>query len=132
MADFARFDQRRYPVVSVRDGYREWRRTYDDTVEDVMDLALLERIEGVRWSDLGRVADLGCGTGRTAAWLAAKGVASVSGVDVTPEMLEGARDRGLYRDVVEADVRSTGLPSGAYDVVVCCLVDEHLPEQRAV
>ena len=47
MPDFARFDTRRYPTVSVREGYRDWTPTYEATVEDAMDLALLERVESV-------------------------------------------------------------------------------------
>ena len=128
VVDFARFDRRHYPTVSVRDGYREWLPSYDSTVEDAMDLALLDRIDSVSWSAVDRAVDLGCGTGRTAAWLRSKGVTRIDGVDLTPEMLEVARQHGLHDRLVEGDVRSTGLDDDAYDVVVCCLVDEHLPE----
>jgi SAM-dependent methyltransferase len=126
--DFARFDTRHYRTVSVRDGYRDWLPTYEDTVEDYMDVALLERITSVAWSTVERVADLGCGTGRTASWLKAKGATRIDGVDLTPEMLEVARQRRLHELLVEGDVRSTGLEGGRYGLVVCCLVDEHLPE----
>ena len=34
------------------------------------------------------------------------------------------------RSLVEADVSDTGLASGAYDLVVTCLVDEHLADLR--
>jgi SAM-dependent methyltransferase len=128
VADFARFDRRHYPTVSVREGYREWLPTYDGTVEDTMDLALLDRLDSVSWSSVDRAVDLGCGTGRTAGWLRSSGVTRIDGVDVTPEMLEVARQRGLHDRLVEGDVRSTGLDAHAYDLVVCCLVDEHLPE----
>ena len=43
-------------------------------------------------------------------------------------MLERARARGIHDRLVEGDVRRSGLPGGAYDLVVCVLVDEHLPE----
>jgi SAM-dependent methyltransferase len=129
--DFARFDRRRYRTVGVREGYGTWSQTYDGTVEDAMDLGLLDRLTTVDWV-VARVADLGCGTGRTAAWLKRNGVALVDGVDVTPEMLDSARAKGLYAQLVERDVRATGLPAGAYDAVVCSLVDEHLPELTAL
>lgn len=128
MADFSTFDRRGYRTVSVKDGYRRWQPTYETTVEDTMDLALLDRISSVDWSALGPAADLGCGTGRTAAWLEAHGATVIDGVDVTPEMLKTARQRGLHRHLSEADVRDSGLPSDAYDLVLCCLVDEHLPD----
>jgi SAM-dependent methyltransferase len=126
--DFAAFDQRRYPTVSACDGYAAWHLTYEDSVEDIMDLAILERLGSVVWPTSTPVADLGCGSGRTAAWLAKQGVRTIDGVDLTPEMLAMARRRGLHRRLVEADVRATPLPTGAYDLAICSLVDEHLPE----
>ena len=55
--DFAQFDQRHYRTVPVVDGYREWVRSYEATVEDMMDLALLDRVESVSWSTVGRAVD---------------------------------------------------------------------------
>jgi SAM-dependent methyltransferase len=127
MASFSRFDRRGYPTVTVVDGYRAWVPTYEDTVEDTMDLALLDRVAGVRWSGVERAVDLGCGTGRTAGWLRRHGVARIDGVDVTDAMLDRARARGAHDSLRLADVRASGLPAAAYDLAVCCLVDEHLP-----
>ena len=93
-----------------------------------MDLELLERIMTVRWEEASAVADLGCGTGRTARWLVSKGARAIDGVDLTPAMVEAARRNGLHRRVEERDVRSTNLSANAYDLAVCSLVDEHLPE----
>ena len=130
MLEFARFDRRRYPTVSVQEGYRDWRASYETTVEDDMDVALLTAIESVPWGSVRRAVDLGCGTGRTGAWLRARGVGSVAGVDVTPEMLAAARARGIYARLDQADVRATGLPGRAYDLATTSLVDEHLPDLR--
>jgi len=126
--DFATFDQRGYPTVSAREGYGAWQPSYGDTVLDLMALSLLDRVETVRWNESKAVADLGCGSGRTAHWLASKGVVTIDGVDLTPEMLDRARELRLHRHLEEADVRATPLPANAYDVAVCSLVDEHLPE----
>jgi SAM-dependent methyltransferase len=126
MTDFKAFDTRGYRTVDVRTGYGEWVATYEDTVEDAMDIALLDELREVQWS--GEAADLGCGTGRTGTWMREHGVAAIDGADLTPEMLERARERGVYRSLVEADVAATGLPSGAFDLVMTCLVDEHLAD----
>jgi SAM-dependent methyltransferase len=126
--EFRTFDQRGYRTVSARDGYGAWQPTYDDSVQDIMDLGILENLSTVRWSEARQVVDLGCGTGRTASWLVSKGVVTIDGVDVTPEMLDKARGRGFHRRLEEADVRATGLPGAAYDIAICSLVDEHLPE----
>lgn len=131
MGDFKRFDRRDYMTVDVRRGYGEWAATYEDTVHDAMDIELLDDLRAIDWASARRAVDLGCGTGRTGAWLRERGVAAVDGVDgvdVTPEMLARARGRGIYDRLVEADVTATGLPGGAYDLLTTSLVDEHLSE----
>src|ERR1700742_3049737 len=129
MRSFEAFDTRGYRAVGAREGYDRWAATYEDTVEDGMDLALLERLE-VDWGGVGAVADLGCGTGRTGSWLAGLGVGEIDGVDLSPGMLAAARERGVYRSLREGEVADTGLDSAAYDLVVACLVDEHLADLR--
>lgn len=128
MHDFATFDSRGYPMLDVRSGYAEWVETYERTVEDAMDIELLEALHEVQWQEIRRAADLGCGTGRTGAWLKERGIASIDGVDLTPEMLAVARARHVYDRLIEADVSATGLASEEYDLVMTCLVDEHLPD----
>jgi SAM-dependent methyltransferase len=130
MTDFRAFDARGYRTVDVRSGYGEWVATYEQTVEDAMDIHLLEGLREVPWQSVQRAADLGCGTGRTGAWLRERGIASIDGVDLTPEMLDRARARQVYERLIEADVSSTGLDPGAYDLVTTCLVDEHLADLR--
>jgi len=130
VATFSDFDARGYRTLDVRRGYAEWAPTYERTVEDAMDIALLEGLATPSWAAVRTAADLGCGTGRTGAWLRQRGVAAVDGVDLTPEMLAAARDRGVYRRLVEGDIASTGLDDSAYDLVIACLVDEHLADLR--
>jgi SAM-dependent methyltransferase len=127
MGSFSSFDTRGYRTVAPREGYDRWAATYEDTVEDAMDVALLERLD-VDWASLDRVADLGCGTGRTGEWLVAQGVGEVDGVDLSPGMLTAARARGVYASLREGEVGDTGLDPGAYGLVVSCLVDEHLAD----
>jgi len=105
-----------------------WSLTYEETIKEDMDLRLLERIRSVDWGRIDRAADLGCGTGRTGAWLRERGVPHVDGVDVTPEMLERALARGVYDALSIADVGASGLDSAAYALVTTVLVDEHLGE----
>ncbi len=126
MPAFSDFDRRGYRTVDVRTGYSEWVATYEDTVEDAMDIALLDVLRTPPWPALHRAADLGCGTGRTGAWLQQHGVAAIDGVDLTPAMLALARSRGIYRRLVEADLAATGLEPSAYELVTSCLVDEHI------
>jgi SAM-dependent methyltransferase len=93
-----------------------------------MDLRLLERLRGVPWQELRHAADLACGTGRIGQWLHRRGVEVIDGVDLTAEMLEQARAKGVYRRLHQADLAATSLPEECYDVVTAVLVDEHLPD----
>ena len=56
--------------------------------------------------------------------------AAIDGLDITPEMLDLARGKAVYRTLGLGDVASTGLPAGAYDLCVQSLADEHLPDLR--
>jgi SAM-dependent methyltransferase len=128
MPRFADYDARGYRTVDVRSGYDEWASTYENTVEDEMDIALLRQLVTPQWSEVGAAADLGCGTGRTGAWLQSQGVENIDGVDIAPEMLRLAAEKAVFRRLDVSDVTSTPLDSDAYDLVIACLIDEHLSE----
>ena len=127
MPDFSSFDTRNYPTVTAREGYGVWSASYEETIKEDMDLRLLERIGSVRWDQVERAADLGCGTGRTGSWLRSRGVRHVDGVDLTPEMLERSGARGVYDRLVLAELAESTLDPGRYALVTTVLVDEHLP-----
>lgn len=60
------------------------------------------------------VLDLGCGTGLVATALAAR-LAAIDGIDLSIRMIEKARARGLYRELIVGDVLAAlaRLPSGS-------------------
>jgi SAM-dependent methyltransferase len=126
--DFSQFDKRGYPLLPVKDGYTAWAETYDDTVLDLMDLRVAETLTTVRWSDHAEALDLACGTGRMGVWLKSKGVGAIDGLDVTPAMLERARTRAAYRELMLGDLSAVDRPDGAYGLVCESLADEHLPD----
>jgi len=132
MVDFAPFDTRNYPTLPVREGYDAWAETYEATVLDLMDLRLLERLRSVEWGTVRRALDLACGTGRGGAWLKARDVGEIDGVDFTPAMLARARERGVYGRLLEGDVAAVDLPAGGYDLVTMLLADEHLADLKPV
>ncbi|HEX3363212.1 MAG TPA: class I SAM-dependent methyltransferase [Solirubrobacterales bacterium] len=78
---------------------------------------------GVGWRGVG----WGRSTGSTSR---RGGVGEIDGVDLSPGMLEVARARGVYRSLGEAEVADTGLDASTYDLVIACLVDEHLADLR--
>lgn len=126
--DHSLYDKRKYPIVDVREGYAEWVRTYEEVVQDAMDLRLLERMHSLDWSAPRYVLDLACGTGRVGAWIRTRSPAVIDGVDLTPAMLQVAQSKGIYRILQVADVANTGLPAATYDVCTQSLADEHLSE----
>src|SRR5581483_4696212 len=83
-----------------------------------------------------RILDVACGTGNTALAARARG-ASVTGLDLTPELLAVARRRAAaegYDDIVwqEGDAERMPFPDRAFDVVVssCGLI--FAPDQARV
>jgi SAM-dependent methyltransferase len=126
--DFTDFDIRRYKTLPVQQGYAEWVDTYEDTVQDEMDVRLLERVTSVSWSELDSAIDLACGTGRTGAWLKGKGVSAIDGIDITPAMLSAAHRKDIYRKLVLGNITDTELTAEQYDLSIEVLADEHLPD----
>src|SRR4030081_3197225 len=47
---FSDFDSRGYRIVDVRSGYGEWVTTYEQTVQDAMDIDLLRTLRHVSWA----------------------------------------------------------------------------------
>ena len=116
------------PLSGVRDGYDRWARVYDhdaNPLPALEDPRVREALGDVRDRD---VLDLGCGTGRHTAWLAAAG-ARVTAVDFSDGMLEQARRKAPAADVrfIAHDMHEPlPLDDASFDAVVSGLVLEHL------
>jgi ubiquinone/menaquinone biosynthesis C-methylase UbiE/DNA-binding transcriptional ArsR family regulator len=85
---------------------------------------------------LGRVLDIGCGTGRMMALLAPR-AESVLGIDLSRRMLALARTRiaeqGLANCAVrQADMARLPLPDASFDLVVLCMVLHYADDPAAV
>ena len=104
--------------------YRDWAETYDETM-----------LKGLAYLSPGKVADLlaaqlpdrravvldvGCGTGLAGQGLAAHGFVTIDGLDVSPEMMQVAARRGVYRNFIAADLNAPlAIPSESYDGASC-------------
>jgi len=126
--DHALYDKRNYPVVDVQQGYGEWSHTYEQIVQDEMDLHLFNKVQTVDWQAQRLILDLACGTGRIGVWLRSQSDAIIDGIDITPEMIAKAQDKGVYRHFHHASILQTQLPAAAYDLCTQSLADEHLPD----
>ena len=76
------------------------------------------------------IIDLGCGTGLSGLALRDAGFTTIDGCDLSEEMLERARKKGVYRELVAADLTAAlPMPAGAYAhaAAVGCLSPEYMP-----
>ena len=111
---------------SIEDGYLAWAETYDRplrlfSIEERPVRRLLDE-----WA-LGTVLDAACGTGRHAAYLAARGH-DVIGVDQSPAMLERARTNVPGARFLEGELTNIPLEDDAVDAVVCALALVHVDD----
>lgn len=100
---------------------RRWRRYLEATLPPTLRAADLP--------PAARVLDVGCGTGALLAMIAARDASvTAHGVDLTPAMLEVARDRlGARAALVAADAGALPFRSSAYDVVLTASALRHWP-----
>jgi SAM-dependent methyltransferase len=85
-------------------------------------------------SRIGRALDVGCGAGFTARALA-RGSDEVLAIDLSPKMIELARQRsdGIANLKFEiADVMAIDLPSESFDCIVSVSTLHHLPMEQAL
>jgi SAM-dependent methyltransferase len=78
------------------------------------------------------IADVGCGNGLYLAELARRGHAGrVLGVDLSPGMLQAARDRVPHVGMVAGDAVALPLHDGACDLTMAMAMLDHVPDPRA-
>ncbi|MHB8078474.1 MAG: class I SAM-dependent methyltransferase [Candidatus Krumholzibacteriia bacterium] len=88
------------------------------------DLPTLLREHTAGW----RAVDFGCGTGRSTRFLKGLGFATI-GLDIAPEMVALARRHdpvGDYRVIADGDF--SGLPAGAFDLVLSAFTFDNIPD----
>lgn len=113
--------------LSSREDYRLWSQVYDSQPNPM--LALEERyLEVLLPRVAGRdVVDLGCGTGRWLAKLAARAPRSLTGVDGSGEMLERAASKLERRaSLLLGDCEKMELPAASADLVLCSFLASYL------
>jgi predicted TPR repeat methyltransferase len=65
------------------------------------------------------ILDVGCGTGLTGCCLKELGFSTIDGLDFSTAMLSEARDKGVYRKLIEADLNAPlTLADGAYGAAI--------------
>ena len=121
---------RTLPRVDPREGYAAWAASYDERANRTIALeepAVRGLLAGV---SAGRALDVGCGTGRHTAWLAAAGH-DVVGIDPSAEMLARARERVPGVEFREGEFGAMPAADGEAALVVCALALSHVPSLDA-
>jgi malonyl-CoA O-methyltransferase len=117
-------------ILPTREGYDRWASIYDTDGNPLIALEepqvdrLLGDVRGLA------VLDVGCGTGRHAICLAARG-AIVHALDFSPEMLARARDKAGAAGInfaVHDLSQPLPFPAQAFDRIVCGLVVDHIAD----
>lgn len=103
---------------------------YHDLLESGSDVEA-EIVKAVAEAGPGRVLDIGCGTGELAERIASEAAAEVVAADLSPRMVDLARERGL--DARIADVEQLAFADGEFDCVVAGWLLYHVPDRdRAI
>jgi SAM-dependent methyltransferase len=90
---------------------------------------LIAFIELIKRRTVGRVADVGCGPGRVAAFMAGRGL-DVVGVDVSQGMLAVARTAHPHIEFEEGQLDALPIETGALAGAVCWYSIIHTPPDR--
>jgi predicted TPR repeat methyltransferase len=101
--------------------YAQWAATYDEDFVRATGYRLPEAVAAAYTAAGGQgpVLDVGAGTGVVGQLLAARGVAPVDGTDISAEMLEQARGKGVYRRLFEGDATAgLAVPDATYAGIV--------------
>jgi predicted TPR repeat methyltransferase len=120
--------QRAYDVKSPEEAidlYRDWARSYDQQLERGLQYvapSVIAQMLAVAEPDRTvRVLDVGCGTGLVGVSLSKLGFVHLDGIDFSSEMLNEARRKGVYRELIQADLNeSLDLATAIYGAAISC------------
>ncbi len=103
--------------------YRKWAEDYDHQMLDQLGYTSASDIARLLAEQLpdrdAEIFDVGSGTGLTCVYLADHGYRNLDGIDLSPDMVRVAAQRGIYRELLVGDV-TTGLEreDASYDGVI--------------
>jgi ubiquinone/menaquinone biosynthesis C-methylase UbiE len=116
--------------MSIQNAYNEWSGTYDTDENLTRDLdqdVIRSLLGDLRFDS---ILEMGCGTGKNTSFLSQIG-RNIRAVDFSQGMIEKAREK-VQADNVQFSLMDITQPwefeSGAFDLVVCNLVLEHIQD----
>lgn len=107
--------------AEARQMYGNWAPTYDESFAASWGYIAPREIAAILRAEIpdkAAILDIGAGTGLVAEHLVGL---TVDALDITPEMLEIARRKALYRELLLGDLTKTlDIPDASYDAIVSC------------
>jgi phosphatidylethanolamine/phosphatidyl-N-methylethanolamine N-methyltransferase len=128
--------QKTLNITAVREAYRRWAPVYDATFGMIANRGRRKAVELINQRRGGRVLEVGVGTGLSLPHYAP--YMKVVGVDISPEMLDKARERVGKHDLrnIEAlremDAAHLDFPDNAFEIVVAMYVMTVVPNPERV
>ena len=109
--------------ASMVDFYRKWAADYDHQMLDELGYTsptkIAQQLTQYLPDTQSTVFDIGCGTGLTCTFLAEKGYTNLDGIDLSPDMVRVASERGIYRELLVGDVNQVlERNDESYDAVI--------------
>jgi predicted TPR repeat methyltransferase len=113
--------------------YDEWAESYDQELEEDYGWQIPQLIADVLSQFTpasARILDAGAGTGLVGQYLGSLGYDNLVAMDISNEMLNKAREKGVYQEFHQMDMGETlDFPDDSFDAVVCAgvLTFSHAP-----
>jgi len=121
---------------TVRRAYKLWAPVYDQTFGIMVRAGRMKAVEHINNSSARRVLEVGVGTGLSLPHYRTD--LEVTGIDLSPEMLEKAEERVRNKnlthvdDLLVMDASRLDFPDDSFDVVVAMFVMTVVPDPNAV
>ena len=113
--------------------YDQWAESYDQELEQdygwQIPQLMADELSHLTTKD-GKVLDAGAGTGLVGQYLGSLGYNNLVAIDISNEMLNQAREKGVYKEFHQMDLGETlDFPDNSFDAVVCAgvLTFSHAP-----
>jgi len=116
--------------MSIQSAYNEWSASYDADENLTRDLDRQALREALARRHFDSILEIGCGTGKNTAFLVETGD-RVHALDFSQGMIEKAREKVQAKNVrfeVADLTQAWPCEAGAYDLLVCSLVLEHIQD----
>ena len=120
--------ERAYTVKSSDDMkrlYRDRADTYDEHLESGLGYRAPELLSSMLSRVVSnfesKILDVGCGTGLVGSSLSDLGYTNLDGLDFSLDMLEVAREKRVYKNLIQADLnKKLKVKDAIYDAIICC------------